>query len=161
MSVSAEISHQTNLNMQNYVENMCCSLFLFQTRKTLQQTLKQIWSKKSKLTVKAEIWYQETDLNMRNSMMMLTFSVFGRKYLFFAHLISCDIKLLYTAVVVLKSFQRIKNFFMKVFKLVSFKVKLHFRVKTNIKFFIKLYFHVKTNIQFFTALMPLEYGKLF
>ena len=38
--------------------------------------------KKSKLSVKAEIWYQETDLNMRNPMTMLNFSVFDRKYLF-------------------------------------------------------------------------------
>ena len=56
--------------MQNYVENMWCSPFLFWTRKTL---FGQIWSKKSKLSVKAEIWYQETNLNTRNSMMMLTF----------------------------------------------------------------------------------------
>ena len=33
------------------------------------------------------------------------------------------------------------------FQLVSFKVKLHF--------------HVKTNIKFFTVLIPLEYDKLF
>ena len=38
--------------------------------------------KKSKLSVKAEIWYQETNLNMLNSVMMLTFSVFDGKYLF-------------------------------------------------------------------------------
>ena len=38
--------------------------------------------KKLKLSVEAEIWYQETNLNMRNSMMMLAFSVFDRKYLF-------------------------------------------------------------------------------
>ena len=56
--------------MQNYVENMWHSIFLFQTRKTL---FGQIWSKKSKLSVEAEIWYQETNLNMRNSMVMLTF----------------------------------------------------------------------------------------
>ena len=42
----------------------------------------QIWSKKSKLSVKAEIWYQETNLNMPNSVMMLIFSVFDWKYLF-------------------------------------------------------------------------------
>ena len=36
----------------------------------------QISSKKSNLSVKAEMWYQETNLNIRNSMMMLTFSVF-------------------------------------------------------------------------------------
>ena len=34
------------------------------------------------LLVKAEIWYHETSLNMRNSMMMLAFSVFDQKYLF-------------------------------------------------------------------------------
>ena len=61
--------------MQNYVENMWDSLFWFWARKTL---FGQIWSKKSKLSVKAEIWYQETNLNMRNSMMMLTFSVLTR-----------------------------------------------------------------------------------
>ena len=33
-------------------------------------------------TVKAEIWYQETNLNMQNSTMILTFSVFDWKYLF-------------------------------------------------------------------------------
>ena len=37
--------------------------------------------KKSKLSVKAEIWYQATNLNIRN-LMMLTFSVFDQKYLF-------------------------------------------------------------------------------
>ena len=59
-----------------------CSLFLFLTRKTL---IGQIWSEKSKLSVKAEIWYQEINLNMRNSMMIFpvkTFSVFNRKCLF-------------------------------------------------------------------------------
>ena len=35
--------------------------------------------KKSKLSVKAEIWYQETNLNMWNSMMILTFPVFDHK----------------------------------------------------------------------------------
>ena len=44
--VWAEISHKTNLNMQNYVENIWCSLFLFYTRKTL---FRQIWSKKIKI----------------------------------------------------------------------------------------------------------------
>ena len=38
--------------------------------------------KKSKLLVQAEICYQETNLNMWNSMMRLTFSVFDQKYLF-------------------------------------------------------------------------------
>ena len=76
-SVWAENLHLTNLNMQDYEENMWCSLFLFYTRKML---FGQIWSKKLKLSVKAEIWYLETNLNMRNSM-MLTFSVFDRKYL--------------------------------------------------------------------------------
>ena len=76
-SVWAENLHLTNLNMQNYEENMWCSLFLFYTRKML---FGQIWSKKLKLSVKAEIWYLETNLNMWNSM-MLTFSVFDRKYL--------------------------------------------------------------------------------
>ena len=47
LTVSAEILHQTNLNMQNYVENMC-SHFLSQTKKTL---FWQIWSKKSNLSV--------------------------------------------------------------------------------------------------------------
>ena len=74
-----KFSHQTNLNMQNYVENMWCLLFLFQTRKTL---FGQIWSKKSKLSVEEEIWYQETNLDMRNSVMILTFLVFDWKYLF-------------------------------------------------------------------------------
>ena len=55
-----------------------CSLFLFLTRKTF---FGQIWSKKSKLSVKAEIWYQETNLNKRNSMMMFTFSVFDHIFL--------------------------------------------------------------------------------
>ena len=64
--------------MQNYVENMQCSLSLFKTRKTL---FGQICQKKSKLSVKAEIWYQATNLNIRN-LMMLTFSVFDQKYLF-------------------------------------------------------------------------------
>ena len=84
LAVCAEISHQINLNMHNYVVNMWCPLFLFQTRKTL---FGQIWSKKSKLSVKAEIWYQETNLNMRNSMMMFTFSVFDHKYLSWANLV--------------------------------------------------------------------------
>ena len=52
---------------------MGSSLFMFQTRKTL---FGQIWLKKSKLSVKTEIQYQETYLNMPNSMMMLTFSQF-------------------------------------------------------------------------------------
>ena len=38
--------------------------------------------KKSKLLVQVEICYQETNLNMWNSMMRLTFSVFDQKYLF-------------------------------------------------------------------------------
>ena len=54
-----------------------------------------------------------------------------------------------------------KEFFHESFQLVWLKVKLHFHVKTNIKFFINLHFHVEINIRFFTALMPLEYGKLF
>ena len=39
----------------------------------------QIWSKKLKLSVEAEIWYQKTNLNMQNSMTMLTSSVFDWK----------------------------------------------------------------------------------
>ena len=35
-----------------------------------------------KLSVNAEIWYRETNLNTQNSMTMLTFSVFDQKYLF-------------------------------------------------------------------------------
>ena len=54
-----------------------------------------------------------------------------------------------------------KMFLYESFQLVSFKVRLHFHVKTNIKFFVRLHFYVKTNIKFFTALMPLEHGKLF
>ena len=54
-----------------------------------------------------------------------------------------------------------KEFFYESFQLVSLKVKLQFHVETKIKFFIKLHIHVKTSIKFFTALMPLEYGKLF
>ena len=38
--------------------------------------------KKTKLSVKAEIWYQETFSNLQNSMTILTFSVFDWKYLF-------------------------------------------------------------------------------
>ena len=38
--------------------------------------------KKPKLLVQVEICYQETNLNMWNSMMRLTFSVFDQKYLF-------------------------------------------------------------------------------
>ena len=38
--------------------------------------------KKSKLPAKTEIWYQDTNLNMRNLMLMFTFSVFDWKYLF-------------------------------------------------------------------------------
>ena len=68
--------------MQNYVENMQCSLSLFKTRKTLFAQICQKKKKKSKLSVKAEIWYQATNLNIRNLMMMLTFSVFNQKYLF-------------------------------------------------------------------------------
>ena len=60
-----------------------CSLFLFLTRKTF---FGQISSKKSKLSVKAEIWYQETNLNKRNSM-MFTFSVFDHKFFSWANLV--------------------------------------------------------------------------
>ena len=67
-----------NLNMQNYVENMRCSLFCFRPEKSFLDKSSQ----KNQLSVKVEIWYQETNLNMRNSMMMLTFSVFDQKYLF-------------------------------------------------------------------------------
>ena len=42
----------------------------------------KIWSEKSQLPVQAEIWDHKTNLNMQNSMMMLTFSVFDRKRLF-------------------------------------------------------------------------------
>ena len=38
--------------------------------------------KKSKLSVKVENWYHKNNLNMRNSMMMLTFLAFDRKYIF-------------------------------------------------------------------------------
>ena len=70
--------------MENYVENMWCSLFPFWTRKTL---FGQVWSKKSKLSFKAEILYQETNLNIQNSMIMLIFSVFDHKYLSWANLV--------------------------------------------------------------------------
>ena len=79
LSVSAEISYQTNLNMQTYVENMWCSLFCVLVQK--KPFLEKPCQKTPKLLVKAEIWYQETNLNMRNSMMMKTFLVFDWKYL--------------------------------------------------------------------------------
>ena len=53
--------------MQNYVENVWCLLFPFEIRKTF---FGQIWSKKSKLSVNAEIWYQGSNLNKRNSMII-------------------------------------------------------------------------------------------
>ena len=59
--------------MQNYVENIWFSLF-----SVLDQE-NPFWTnlvKKIKIVVKAEIWYHETNLNMQNSIMMLTFSVF-------------------------------------------------------------------------------------
>ena len=61
------------------------TFFLLSTRKTL---FRQIWSKKSKLEVKAEIWYQETKLNTMiddlinyYKLLILAFSVFDGKYL--------------------------------------------------------------------------------
>ena len=51
LSVWAEISHLTNLNMQKYEENMWCSLFLCYTRKIF---FRKIWSKKSKHLVQRE-----------------------------------------------------------------------------------------------------------
>ena len=59
--------------MQNYVENIWFSLF-----SVLDQE-NPFWTnlvKKIKIVVKAKIWYHETNLNMQNSIMMLTFSVF-------------------------------------------------------------------------------------
>ena len=59
--------------MQNHVENIWFSLF-----SVLDQE-NPFWAnlvKKIKIVVKAEIWYHETNLNMQNSIMMLTFSVF-------------------------------------------------------------------------------------
>ena len=63
--------------MQNYVENMWCSLFLFQTRKgeNLVKKNNQNCQFKQKIVTK-------TNLNIRNSMLMITFSVFDWKYLF-------------------------------------------------------------------------------
>ena len=82
MQNSIEILHQTNLNMLNYVENVRCSLFLLQTRKTL---FGQIWSKNQNCHSMLE-FSTKTNLNMRNSM-MFTFSVFDHKYLSWANLI--------------------------------------------------------------------------
>ena len=54
-----------------------CSLFLVSTRTTLS------WRNlvRKNFSVKAKIWYQETNFDMRNSIMILTFSVFDWKYL--------------------------------------------------------------------------------
>ena len=65
--------------MQNYVENIKKS---FLGKSSQKKKYGQIWSKKSKLSVKAETWYQETNLNIRNSVILLTFSVFDQKHLF-------------------------------------------------------------------------------
>ena len=51
--------------MQNYVDLCDVHFFCFRSKKTEKE-----------LSVKAEIWCQETNLNMRNSMMMLTFFSF-------------------------------------------------------------------------------------
>ena len=53
LSVWAENLHMTNLNMQNYVEKIWVFFFCFRPGKTL---LRQIWSKKWKLSAKTEIW---------------------------------------------------------------------------------------------------------
>ena len=78
LSVWAEILHEANLNMQNYVENMLCSLFCFRPEKPFldksgqkNQTCQFKWKFGTK-----------TNLNMQNPMMVFTFSVFGRKYFF-------------------------------------------------------------------------------
>ena len=42
----------------------------------------QIWSKKSKLSVLAEIWYLYSNPNMKNSMVVLAFSVLDLEHPF-------------------------------------------------------------------------------
>ena len=72
--------------MQNYVKNMRCSrFFCCQPKKPFSDKSGQ---KKSKLEVKAEIWYQETKLNTMiddlinyYKLMISAFSVFDGKYL--------------------------------------------------------------------------------
>ena len=66
--------------MQNYVENMRCSLFLFQTRKTI---LGQIWSKRQKdQNCQFKLKFgSKTNLDMPNSMMMFTCFAFDHTYL--------------------------------------------------------------------------------
>ena len=66
--------------MQNYVENMWCPLFLFQTRKTPSGQKNQNCQFKLKFDTK-------TNLNNQNSMMKFTFSVFEYKYLPWANLV--------------------------------------------------------------------------
>ena len=59
-----------------------CSLFMFSTGNTF---FVQIWSKKSNFQFKLR-FDTKSNLNMQNSMMMFTFSVFDLKYLFGANL---------------------------------------------------------------------------
>ena len=61
----------------------CCSFFLYLIGNTL---FGQIWSKKSKLSVEAEIWYL-LNSSMQNSMVMFILSVFDWKYPFWVNLV--------------------------------------------------------------------------
>ena len=57
-----------------YDDQFCC----FRPEKLF---LDKSGQKNSKLSLNTEIWYQETNLNMLNSVMMFTFSVYDHKYL--------------------------------------------------------------------------------
>ena len=70
--------------MQNYVENMCCSLFLFKTGKIL------FWVnlvKKNKSCPFKLKFGAKTNLNKWNSKTMFTYSVFDHKYLSWSNLV--------------------------------------------------------------------------
>ena len=62
--------------MQNYAENMCCALSLFLE--------KLFWGKSGQKNQNCQFkrkFGTKNNLNMRNAMMMFTFSVFDHKYL--------------------------------------------------------------------------------
>ena len=52
-----------------------------QFRVTGNTLFMQTWSKKSKLSIEAEIWYR-TNSNMQNSMVVFPFSVLNQKHPF-------------------------------------------------------------------------------
>ena len=75
---------KTNLNMQNYVENIWCSLSCFRPEKQFLDKSGQTSQFKLKFRTK-------TNLNMQNSMMMFPFSVFEHKHLSWINLVQSKI----------------------------------------------------------------------